>query len=315
MGYYGVLRRFFIKTGFLCSILSLLFITFVSCKSIKNDSFLANDFFLLGNQYMELKKYPEAIQYYLKSLDYLSDNDKVIVNLILAYQKNNEFNKAEDYIVRNYNRSRMSDEYTRIYLKLLANNHFYANRLPLAERTYRTYTETYTNDPEAFFNLGLCLYLLDRKDEGVEFFNKALTVDQNFIPALKNIGDHYFIVKDMTNAYIYYTRLKAVDGNNPLVYYRLALITFAQKEYEESLDAIKKAITLLATNPDFYIAAARITAEGYGDSQVTLEYLRKAFTNGYTDFVKLGTYGEFDLLRETAAYTTLIEEFKPASGS
>ncbi len=290
---------------FLC----LFSIVILSCKSIKTDNFVANDFFAIGNDYLTIDNYPRAIEFYLKSLDY-NFNDKVLINLIIAYQKNKEYLKAEEIIIKNYDKAKKDVALARRYLKLLGNNYFYMNNLSMAVKTYTLFVESYKDDAEAYFNLGVCHYLSGNRESGLKAFIQSTEVDPKFLPSLRNVADYYYLEGKKEEALKYYNSLKSVDTQNPEVFYRLSLLTFAQNEYEVALENINKAISLNSKENDYFITAARILIKGYSDSKKALEMLTKAFENGYKEFITLSTLSEFNIFAEQKEFKALVEKYK-----
>jgi|GEM_PF-1192496 len=279
----------------------------ISCVTIKVKKQVAIDYYNIGNNYLEIKDYKNAIISFEKSLEYNKFEPETIINLIICYQMNKEYEKAEKYILRYYRRLKF--EFVKKLVLLLGNNFYYQENYNKAIKTYNDYLEAYPDDANCYFNLGLTYLKLLDEDKAVDYFLKAYQLDNKHIPAIYDLADYYFKKEDFENSLYYFSLLKDLDSDNPDVFYRLGMLEYKINEYEKSLEHLLKAVELDEENNDYFIMLAKVYAKGFKNKNKTIEYLEKAFKNGFNDLKYLKSTDEFKLLYEYDKFKTLLKEY------
>ena len=145
--------------------------------------------------------------------------------------------------------------------------------------------------------------------KALETFLEAYRKDNKHIPTIYNLGNFYYNDKDYKNSFYYFSLLEELDKDNPDVYYRLADLEYLMEEYEHSKIHLLKAIELDTENIDYYILLAKVYAKGYKNRKKTLEYLEKAFINGFDDIEYLKNTEEFILLKQFNDYNKLLKKY------
>ena len=278
-----------------------------SCVTIKTKNNVAIDFYNLGNNYLEIKDYKNAIESYKKSLEFNPKLKETIFNLVLCYQYIKEYDKVEELIIKNF--KKVNNTFTKKMLMLLGNNYYLKKDYEKAIKTYTEYIEIYPEDVNCYFNLGLTYLKLLNNKKAIETFLEAYRKDNKHIPTIYNIGNFYYNNEDYKNSFYYFSLLEELDKKNPDIYYRLGDLEFIMEEYEHSKIHLLKAIELDEENPDYYILLAKVYAKGYKDRKKTLEYLEKAFINGFKDTGYLKTSEEFILLKQFNDYNNLLKKY------
>ena len=74
-----------------------------------------------------------------------------------------------------------------------------------------------------------------RYDESLEFYNKALEVNQNDFLIWNEIGILYYLKNDQENAIIHYKKSIEIQPSDPVLYNNLALALNAQGKTYEAL--------------------------------------------------------------------------------
>ncbi len=284
-------------------IFSLLF----SCISIKTKNNVAIDYYNLGNKYLVLKEYSNAIENYKKSLEFNPKSDETIFNLILCYQLNKEYDKVEEMVIKHF--KRVNNEFTKRLLLILGNNYYLKENYEKAIRSYNEYITIYPDDANCYFNLGLTYIKISNNKKALENFLEAYRKDNKHIPTIYNLGDFYYKNEDFKNSIFYFSLLVDLDKNNPDIYYRLGDLEYKMEEYEYAKSHLLKAIELDDKNNDYYILLAKIYAFGFKDRGKTLEFLEKAFINGFKDIKLLKTTDEFILLDKFNDYIKLLKKY------
>lgn len=279
-----------------------------SCVTLKIRKQVAIDYYNLGTSYLESKNYPKAIESFEKSLEYDSNSAETILNLILAYQFDKNYDKVEEYILR-YNK-KIKFEYTKKLAMILGNNYFYKGNFNQAIKVYDEYIKSYPNDPNSYFNMGLCYIKLLDEEKAINYFLEAYRIDNKHVPSIFNLAYYYYKKKDYNNSLFYHSLLLDLDNKNPDIFYKLTQLEFEIEEYEQAKDHILKAISLDEKNPDYYIMAAKVYAKGYKDKSKTLEYIEKAFKNNFKDISYLKAQNEFKLLYEFDKFKKLLSDYE-----
>ena len=282
-------------------------ILFLSCVSIKIKKSIAIDYYNLGKHYFDMEKYQNAIKYYEKSLEYNINNLKSILNLIISYQSNKQYDIVEKKILLYYKKG--DSEYKKKFLLLLGNNFYLQEKYNRAIKTYNEFLETYPDDEECYFNLGLTyLKLSDEKKALDNFLEAYKKSDFKHIPSIYNIADYYYKKENFENSFKYFKILVELDTNNHDAYYRLGELEYKMKEYEQALNHLKSAIKLDNKNKDYHILTAKIYSKGYKNKSKTLEYIEKALNNDFKDLKYLQSQPEFKLLSKFNEYKKLLKK-------
>lgn len=283
-----------------------LFILF-SCATIKVKKNVSIDYFNLGNNYLDIKDYPKAIDSFKKSLEYNPDSKESIINLIISYQLNKNYIEAESLILKNYRK--INNEFTKKLIMLLGNNFYLMEKYDQAIKTYNQYKGIYPEESDCYYNLGLTYLKMSNDKEAFYNFSEAFRKNNRHIAAIYNIGDYYYKQKDYKNSLYYFLMLEELDNKNPNVFYRIGDVEFLLEEFELSKKNTSKSIELDQKNYNYYILMAKIYSKGYKDRAKTLEYLENAFKYDFKDLKYLQNTPEFNLLSEFEEYNRLLRKY------
>lgn len=257
------------------------------------------DYANYGLALYEIKNYEKAVEFLEKAVDADPDNSLAHINLALSYQelgKNNLALAQYDVIFRQQPalHSLRFD-----YGNLLAD----MGNDEAAVENYKIYIKNYPNDARAYQNVGIVYKRLNKIDETIANYTKALELqkDSRDIELVKDLAECYHAKQDYNNALKYYDEVLAKEPENYDVKYDKAVALHALKKYN---DAITLYNQLLQTKENASIksnlASAYISA---GD-----EYLK---AHNYTlsaemfeKAIELGTkesYAYFGLAKSYAA--------------
>ncbi len=288
-------------------LLLLISIISFSCVSIKIRRQVAIDYYNLGNKYLVLKDYSNAILFFEKSLEYDSQAIETILNLIISYQLNTQYVKVEELIVKYY--KKVKYEYSQKLLLILGNNFFYQKKYNQAIKTYDEYLLINSNDANCYFNMGLTYLNLLDEEKALFYFLEAYKKDNKHIPAIYDIAEYYFKYKDFENSIYYYSLLTELDAKNSDAFYKLGLSEYQVGEFDKARDHLLKAIEIDNKKNDYYILLAKIYSKGYKNKTKTIEYLVKAFKNDFKDLKYLKNIEEFKLLFEFEEFKQILKEY------
>ena len=81
-----------------------------------------------------------------------------------------------------------------------------------ATRVLNQALEAEPRNPSLFTQLGVISFLGNNYNEGVKYFNRALDLDANQLPALEGLMEYYMIEGEPEKVQIYFDRLKAIGA-------------------------------------------------------------------------------------------------------
>ncbi len=118
-------------------------------------------------------------------------------------------------------------------------------------------------DPEVLYRIGEALSMYDNNNDpnlAITFLNKAIekAADKDGVPAhyYYTLGDSYRMIKDPGNAMSAYEKASAIAKNKASVFYRMATLWMAAKQYKKAEENINKAIAIDPTYAPAYKAQA-----------------------------------------------------------
>lgn len=118
-------------------------------------------------------------------------------------------------------------------------------------------------DPEVLYRIGEALTLFENNNDpalAVSYLNKAVEkAEKSGVPAYYyyTLGDAYRLTKDAGNAMTAYDKASMVAKNKASVFYRMATLWMAAKQYQKADENIKKAIAIDPTYAPAYKAQAQ----------------------------------------------------------
>jgi len=176
--------------------------------------------------------------------------------------------------------------------------------------------------------LGMAYHHLFAMDEARRDYQHALALRPDYPEALNNLGAVYYAKKSYRRAEKYYRRALALAPKSAAIYSNLGTALFARGKYNPGIEAYRTAFALDpavfdTANPQLVSESlpaheraeqdyclARLFAES-GHNKQAIEYLRKAFDDGFTDRKKLLEDETLASLRATPEFAELMTEQKP----
>ena len=118
-------------------------------------------------------------------------------------------------------------------------------------------------DPEVLYRIGEVLSMYENSNDpnlAITFLNKAIekAADKDGVPAhyYYTLGDAYRMIKDPGNAMSAYEKASAIAKNKASVFYRMATLWMAAKQYKKAEENINKALAIDPTYAPAYKAQA-----------------------------------------------------------
>lgn len=146
-------------------------------------------------------------------------------------------------------------------------------------RVWRSALEKSPKDPAIHTNLGYVYMKMGNEAKGLSYFNQALKLEKNFVPALYNLGMYYKKHNRQKEAVSYLEKAgkHAVKGNKYLAYFSLGELYMDSKEYDKAIESIKQSLDDNSTIWNSYETLGRIY-EIKGDKALALENYKKALS-------------------------------------
>lgn len=175
--------------------------------------------------------------------------------------------------------------------------------------------------------MGIAYQHLSAVDLAKKDYEKALLIRPDYPEAINNLGAAYFAKRDYKKAIHLYQKAQKLMPDSAVVAANLGTAYFARRDYRHGLDAYQMAFRLDPNvfrldngtvipapsdradraQQDFCIA--ELFAQS-GKQEQALEYLRKAFNEGFKDVNKVKQDAVFAQLRQTSEFAQLMAEQK-----
>lgn len=178
--------------------------------------------------------------------------------------------------------------------------------------------------------LGISELMLQRFRDAGKHFETAIKKDRKLAEAYNNLGVVNYERKKYRGAIKHYKKASELDPESASFHSNLGAAYFAQKKFEEATKEYAEAVRL---DPEIFEHSSRmgITAQmsspqdrahysyvlaklyaKMGDSDRSLQYLRKAMEEGYKKVDDAYKDPEFAELRKDSRFTELMKERPPA---
>jgi tetratricopeptide (TPR) repeat protein len=195
---------------------------------------------------------------------------------------------------------------------------------------YLAAVEAYRQAPQdahVLKKLGIAYHHMLAIDLAKKDYQKALLMRPNYPEAINNLGAAYFDKHDYRRAIRLYQKALELMPKSAVVAANLGTAYFARGDFKPGLAAYRVAFTLdpdvfNANNPQVIAGPTRAEERAHQDyciaelfaqagmKERALEYLRKAFDEGFKDRNKLMEDAVFTQLRQTSEFAQLMAEQK-----
>jgi len=176
-----------------------------------------------------------------------------------------------------------------------------------------------------YVKAGVAELQMNRLPESSKDFQRAIKVDPQNAVAHNNLGAVYYKQRKYGKAIKQYEKAIDLRPEEASYYSNLGAAYFSRKEFEKAVDAYNHAVQL---DPDILERTARngiqaqmsspedrarydyVVAKLYakiGDSERSLQYLRRAMEEGYKKIDDVYKDGEFATLRKDPRFTELMK--------
>ncbi len=257
------------------------------------DDITPDDLYAKGLEALEASDWDSADSFFKAALNLDTSFAPAMVQLAKISVRNSNMDQTKDYLRQAIEADSENEEYRNEYDKLNEINKFMsqgARELDAGEyeNAIKSYAQVYENYPymtEAIYSLGVVKMREGNFDTAVEYFNKALVVNENHEKtqkALKNVagnmfneGNNYYRRRDYNNALNNYKKVITIDKSFYQAYYQLGVVETRLKNNRAAIKAYANAVE---AKPDFYQGwyGLGISKKSDGDNQGALNAFQKA---------------------------------------
>ena len=205
-------------------------------------------YYTLGFLNLKLKNYTKSIEWFLKAIERNPQDMMSYYNLASLYEELSNFQKAK----MNYIKAYELNPYSSI-------SH---NGINIVNHNYREYNDMtgyfkekksrqcYNKDSK--LNLGIISYNQDDYNEAKKVYNLSLGLYPNNVFLYHKLGNLYYDLKEFDKAKEYYDNAIKIDPNYVILYYSLGCLYQDLKEINEAINCYKKAIEIDAEFSNSY---------------------------------------------------------------
>ncbi len=234
-----------------------------------------------------------AEQLFESALNLKADYAPAMIQLAKINVRNGNMDKTKDYLRRAIEAEPENQEYRNQYDELNEVNKFMsqgARELDAGEykNSFLSYSKVYEKYPymtEAIYSLGVVKMREGDYDKAIEYFNKALIVNdshENTQKALKstagtlfNEGNNFYRRRDFSSALDYYKKVVKIDDSFYQAHYQIGVVESRLKNNRGAVSAYTKTVEV---KPDFYQGwyALGLAKRSDGNDDGALEAFQKA---------------------------------------
>ena len=252
-----------------------------------------DDLYTNGLESLKISDWDSADSLFKAALNLDADFAPAMVQLAKISVRNGDMDQTKDYLRQAIEADPENQDYRDEYDQLNEINKLMsqgARELDAGEyeNAIASYSKVYEKYPymtEAIYSLGVVKMREGDFDAAIEYFNKALAVNENYEKtqkALKSVagnmfneGNNFYRRRDYNNALDYYKKVVAIDDLFYQAYYQLGVVETRLKNNRGAIKAYAKAVE---AKPDFYQGwyGLGIAKRSDGDNQGALKAFQKA---------------------------------------
>lgn len=252
-----------------------------------------DDLYAKGLEALKASDWDSADSLFKSSLDLDAGFAPAMIQLAKISVRNGDMDQTKDYLRQAIEADPENQEYREEYDNLNEINKFMsqgARELDAGEyeNAVASYSKVYEKYPymtEAIYSLGVVKMREGDFDAAIEYFNKALAVNENHEKTLKalksvagnmfNEGNNFYRRRDYNNALDYYKKVVAIDNSFYQAYYQLGVV---ETRLKNNRGAIKAYVKAVEAKPEFYQGwyGLGISKRSDGDNQGALKAFQKA---------------------------------------
>lgn len=246
----------------------------------KNLAWAANDLIALGKKQVQLKRYVEAKETFLKAIVLKSDSGSAHNELGKVYLRLNTLKEAASCFIRAIEcQPDFAEPYFNLGLELFKSHQY--------EQAAQSFQLAFTHDAKysaAHDMCGLSLVNLAKMDQARDQFILAIHADPKNFGALNNLGNYFLLTGEFQKAVVYLRRSIDINPKFPDAHFNLGILYIKLNDYESSLRHSKLALQYNPNKVATYHNLAFVYKE-LSQSKKAYEVYKKILESSPYDFL------------------------------
>jgi lipoprotein NlpI len=119
------------------------------------------------------------------------------------------------------------------------------------------------SDSEMYYNQAMSLLGQGEVQKSLEFFEKTLSVDDQYSPAWNNMGIAFLDLKQYRQAIECFDKVILLNANDSMPWYNKGYALLILEEYDDSVNAFRIFLSRYPKKDDFYKFALYLQSEGF----------------------------------------------------
>jgi len=177
------------------------------------------------------------------------NESQIHFNLAIAYERDNELNKAEE----EYKLALDSNPYSPTILNNLGYVQYRLKKYGDALENFQKATDSDPKFGRAYNNAALVYEARGQIEEASRFYRQAINVDPSLYQAYINLGDLYIRNQDMQNAHAVLNQAIEMAPKEPHAYFKLGALYGRVRDYEKAEEFFTKGSRLGTPQASDYI--------------------------------------------------------------
>jgi len=198
----------------------------------------------------------------------------------------------------------------------------------MARKMYREAIDFYKPGAEKSAILanktGIAYHQLQDLDNAEKYYRRAIKLNSKYPEAINNLGTVYYAKKSYRRAVNQYRNALRITPNSASVLSNLGTAYFARKQYDDAMKTYAQAVAIdpevfdqhssqgvlvqertVEERASYYYILAKTCAKA-GQTDRTLQYIRKALENGFKDRDKFKAEPEFSALQDNMEFQQIL---------
>jgi len=139
----------------------------------------------------------------------------------------------------------------------------------------KVYTPTSSEEARINYNKGVACFKNNDLDNAVKYYEKAISIDPNYVDAYDNLGLVFRHQGNLEKAEFYYKKSIEIYPNGYVAHQNLAIVYGLKKLYDKALKEYKTMIKIDPDDPEGYYGIANYYMT-IGKNELALENAKKA---------------------------------------
>jgi Flp pilus assembly protein TadD len=284
-----------------------------------------------GNAYLNMRRFDNAAFHYQQTLDLDRDNVSAMYNFACLYSLKYEITTALDWLERALRagfHDRQAIDTDADLLNLRDQPRFYdlmkkylpgtgdaefdegvryyqAGDWQNAERVFQAVASKKPQMAEARYYLGLIAELRQLYVEALSHYSMAVSLRPNYSEAFLGMGNAYFGLQNFYEAAEQYRRCLQLDPNQVSAYSNLGAVYAIQKDITTAEHYLMQGYRIKPDDATLCYNLACLFSLQH-QTEKALEFLERAFQNGYRDVEHMNQDSDLDFIRDHPRFKDLV---------